>query len=76
MDDSFTLQEQAIRHGLADPHLRWFGWNTAYKGDQSYSRGSVPAGYIMSSAADLSQYLIAQLNEGTYGDESVLFLLV
>jgi len=72
MNHSFTLQEEAFKHGLAAPHLRWFGWNIAYKGEQAYSRGNVPAGYIMSSAVDLSQYLIAQLNGGTYDDESVL----
>ena len=72
MNHSFTLQKEALKHGLAEPHRRWFGWTIAYKGEQAYSRGNVPAGYIMSSAADLSQYLIAQLNGGTYEDESVL----
>ncbi|WP_170848286.1 serine hydrolase domain-containing protein [Lentibacillus halodurans] len=72
MDRSFTLQGEALKHGLADPHRRWFGWNIAYTSSHAYSRGDVPAGYIMSSAKDLSHYLIAQLNEGYYDDGSVL----
>ena len=35
-------------------------------------RGLVPAGYLISSAEDMTHYLVAQLNGGRYGATSVL----
>lgn len=40
--------------------------------DIPHSRTSVPSAGLISSAEDLTHYLIAQLNEGRYGDVSIL----
>jgi hypothetical protein len=37
-----------------------------------FPRGSLPSGYLIASAEDISHYLIAQLNDGHYRDQSVL----
>src|SRR4029077_18114124 len=38
----------------------------------AYNRGLIPAGYLISSAADMTHYLLAQLNGGRYLDASML----
>jgi CubicO group peptidase (beta-lactamase class C family) len=70
MRDSFTSQAAAKQHGLATGYHYWFGRPKA--ADLPYNRGLVPAGYLISSAADMSHYLVAQLNGGHYHDASVL----
>ena len=70
MRNSFTAAAQAERQGLATGHHYWFGRPVAV--DLPYNRGLLPAGYLISSAEDMAHYLIAQLNEGTYGGSAVL----
>lgn len=72
MHNSFVSQEEALQHGMAMAHRRWFGFNVASTAPYTYNRGDLPAGYIISSAEDMSHFLIAQLNGGRYGDVSVL----
>ncbi|WP_163528067.1 serine hydrolase domain-containing protein [Halobacillus ihumii] len=72
MHNTFVSHEEALDHGLATAHRRWFGFNVEYKSSHTFSRGDVPAGYIISSAEDMSHYLIAQLNDGKYKDVFVL----
>jgi EmrB/QacA subfamily drug resistance transporter len=70
MRGSFTSAAEAEHHGLATGYRYWFGRPRA--ADLPYNRGLIPAGYLISSAEDMSHYLIAQLNHGRYGSSSVL----
>ncbi|WP_440896983.1 serine hydrolase domain-containing protein [Amphibacillus sp. Q70] len=72
MDNSFVLRGEALEQGLATPHNRWFGWNLPYHGPYVYNRGEAPAGFIMSSAKDMSQFLLSQLNSRALEDEPLL----
>ena len=70
MRHSFTSEASAEQYGLATGHHYLFGRPRA--ADLPYNRGLVPAGYLISSAEDMTRYLIAQLNGGRYGTASVL----
>ena len=64
MRDSFTSQAAAEQHGLATGYRYWFGRPRA--AELPYNRGLVPAGYLISSAADMTHYLLSHLNGGRY----------
>jgi CubicO group peptidase (beta-lactamase class C family) len=70
MRTSFTSEAEAEPRGLATGHNYWFGRPAA--ADLPYNRALLPAGYLISSAEDMGQYVIAQLNGGRYGDAAVL----
>ena len=70
MGDSFTSEESAAPQGLATGHNYSFGRSRS--ADLPYNRGLVPAGYLISSAEDMTHYLISQLNGGRYDRASVL----
>lgn len=72
MENSFVTNDEAIEHGLATPYRRIFGYNVAYEGPYTYIPGDLPAGYLYSSAKDMSHYLIAQMNGGRFEDNTVL----
>ncbi|HMP42597.1 MAG TPA: serine hydrolase domain-containing protein [Roseiflexaceae bacterium] len=55
---------------IAAGHRYWFGRPVAFAAP--YPRQMTPAGLLISSAEDMSQYLIAHLNGGTYGDSRTL----
>src|SRR5919202_1426561 len=59
-----------MQHGMATCYRWWFGHPVP--AHLPYLRGSVPEGFLISSAQDLAQYAIAQLNGGRYLDASVL----
>ena len=73
MENSFTLtsQDTTLHNGMATGYRWWFGVPMPFN-----HRGNPPAdlsaGGIISSAEDMSHYLIAQLNDGHYGNASVL----
>jgi CubicO group peptidase (beta-lactamase class C family) len=70
MDHSYTSEREAKQHGLATGYLYWFSFPRATQ--LPFNRGSVPQGYMISTAEDMSHYLIAQLNGGRYGDVQIL----
>jgi CubicO group peptidase (beta-lactamase class C family) len=70
MRNSYTSQAAAESQGLATGHNYWFGRPRA--ADLPYNRGLLPAGYLTSSAEDMTHYLISQLNGGRYDGASVL----
>lgn len=72
MHNSFVTLDEADAHGLATPYRRIFGYNVPYDGPYVYIPGDAPAGYLYSSAEDMSHYLIAQINGGRYENHSVL----
>jgi CubicO group peptidase (beta-lactamase class C family) len=70
MRDSFTSEAAAEQDGLATGYNYWFGRPRA--ADLPYNRRLIPAGYLISSAEDMTHHLIAQLNGGRYRAASVL----
>jgi CubicO group peptidase (beta-lactamase class C family) len=70
MQNSFTSQAEAQPRGLATGYHYAFGIPRAV--DLPYNRGLLPAGYLISSAEDMSHYLIAQLNDGRFRDAALL----
>ncbi|WP_168928883.1 serine hydrolase domain-containing protein [Paenibacillus dokdonensis] len=72
MHDSYATLDEAAAHGLATPYRRIFGYNIPYNGPYVYIAGDAPAGYLYTSAEDMSHYLLAQMNNGRYEDQTVL----
>ncbi|NOU72665.1 serine hydrolase [Paenibacillus sp. LMG 31458] len=72
MNNSFVTLDEAVVHGMATPYRRIFGFNVAYEGPYVYIPGDVPAGYLYSSAKDMSHYLISQMNGGRFENNSLL----
>lgn len=72
MAESFTSQHEALRsgHDLATGYRWWYG--LALPAELPYLRGSVPAGFLISSVEDMTHYLVAQMNGGRYLDASLL----
>ena len=70
MRNSYTSEDTAKPQGLATGHNYWFG--RPREADEPYNRGLVPAGFLISSAEDMTHYLISQLNGGRYQGRSVL----
>jgi CubicO group peptidase (beta-lactamase class C family) len=70
MRHSFTSQTEAQPQGLAAGYHYRFGFPAP--ADLPYNRGLLPAGYLISSAEDMTHYLIAQLNDGRYAGTTVI----
>ena len=70
MRHSFTSQDKAMQDGMATGHVTWFGIHLPK--DMPFNRGNLPNGFLICSAEDMARYLIAQLNDGRYGNVSVL----
>jgi len=62
MTHTYTERADAERDGLAQGYSVVLGWPIARR--QPADRGDLAAGYLMSSASDVGQYLIAQVNGG------------
>jgi CubicO group peptidase (beta-lactamase class C family) len=69
MHDSFASEPEARRDGLAQGYRWFFGVPTPI---DYYTLSNVPAGYLISSAQDLTHYLVAQMNGGRFGSTSIL----
>lgn len=67
MNNSFTSQVEAQRHGMSAGYRQWFGF-PINASNLLYPRGMMPAGYLISSVEDLGHYMIAQMNDGRYKD--------
>jgi hypothetical protein len=70
MGHSFTAKTEAQQQGLATGYRYWFG--RPVPADLPDNRSNLPAGGLISSAEDMAHYLIAQLNEGRYGQATIL----
>lgn len=64
MQHTFTNRETAERAGLAQGHNVFFG--IPIPRPQPHLGYDLPAGFIISSARDMANYMIAQLNGGLY----------
>ncbi len=63
MHDSFVSQTAARQAGLATPHRWLFG--VPVPGELPYEQSLLPAGFLISSADDMTHYLNAQLDGGS-----------
>jgi CubicO group peptidase (beta-lactamase class C family) len=70
MQDSFTSRAAALPHGLTAGYQTF--WGAVLPVTAPYHLDIQPAGYLISSASDMTHYLIAQMNDGHYGTTSVL----
>ncbi len=64
-----ALSDPAARD-IATGYRYWFFWPVAF--DAPYPRSTTPSGFLISSAEDMTHYLVAQLNGGTYGNNQLL----
>ena len=71
MGKSFTSREKARAYGMAAEHRYWFR-NPVPAGGLPVSRATMAASQLISSSEDLGHYLIAFLNEGSYGGRRIL----
>jgi CubicO group peptidase (beta-lactamase class C family) len=55
---------------LATGYRNWLFWPVAF--NAPYPRRTTPSGFLISSAEDMTHYLIAQLNGGRYGNHQLL----
>jgi CubicO group peptidase (beta-lactamase class C family) len=55
---------------IASGYRYWFFWPAVF--EAPYPRRMTPAGFLISTAEDMSHYLIAQLNGGAYAKQQVL----
>ena len=56
--------------GMATGYRYWLWWPIAF--DAPYPRRQTPAGFLISSAEDMSHYLSAHLNGGAYAGQAIL----
>jgi CubicO group peptidase (beta-lactamase class C family) len=72
MQHSYTSMGAARAGGAASGYYPFFGIPVNYDRWMLYTRASLPAFGLWSSAADMSHYLIAQFNGGQYGGSALL----
>ncbi len=70
MQHSFVDQSEAERNGMAQGYRWWFGLPVA--ATLPYPADALGASFLISSAEDMTHYLIAQLNGGSYAQTSLL----
>lgn len=70
MKHSYVSREEAEKDGLAAGYMAWFG--ILRPAEFSYRSANLPAAYIISCAEDLSHYMIAMMNGGSYDGKSVI----
>ncbi len=70
MKESYLSEKSGRESGMAIGHVRWFGFPFAT--DVQYLDNSLAAGFIISSAKDMSNYLLMQINEGSFKEKEIL----
>jgi len=69
MADSYASEAWAKSNGLGAAHEWWFGLPVPY---DNFRSDLIPSAYVVSSAADMAHYLIAQLNGGRYAGNQLV----
>jgi len=69
MHDSFASEPEARRDGRAQGYRWLFGVPAPF---DFYEAFAVPAGFLSSSAEDMTHYLVTQMNGGRFGSATVL----
>ncbi len=70
MNHSAAALSDPAAADLATGYRHWFFWPVAFAAP--YPRRTTPSGFLISSAEDMTHYLSAQLNGGTYGKHQLL----
>jgi len=70
MRHSYASHTPALANGLSEGHHYMFGH--AFKREYDAPPSGVPEGFLIASVEDMTHYVIAQLNDGRYGDLSIL----
>lgn len=70
MDNSFVSRQEAEQAGLAQGHNVALGF--PLRRQQPFYAYDLPAGFIISTAEDMTHYLIAQNNDGNYQGTQIL----
>jgi CubicO group peptidase (beta-lactamase class C family) len=70
MQNSFVSRQEAEKAGLAQGHYVLLGFPVQRQ--QPFYTYDLPAGFIISSAEDMTHYLIIQNNAGMYQDVQIL----
>jgi CubicO group peptidase (beta-lactamase class C family) len=70
MRQSAAALSDAAAIGLASGYRSWLGWPVAF--EAPYPRRATPAGLLISSADDMTRYLIAHLNGGRSAKRQIL----
>jgi CubicO group peptidase (beta-lactamase class C family) len=71
MHHTYSSRDKAKQNGLAMGHQHWFGFPFAAP-ELPIPHGSLPSGWLISTAADMARYLIVHLNGGRYADVQIL----
>jgi CubicO group peptidase (beta-lactamase class C family) len=71
MSHTCTSRAAARRHGMAMGHRYWFGFPFPAP-NLPIPEGSLPSGWLISTAEDLAHYLIAHMSGGRYGESRIL----
>lgn len=70
MKHSYASVEKAKKNGLSSGYNSFLGFMISTK--EADHKSAVPAGYLSSSSEDLSHYLIAEMNGGSYNGHSII----
>ncbi len=70
MRHSTLSRDSALADGLSEGHYDMIG--RPFTMERDMSPAGIPSGGLIASAEDMSHYALAQLNEGRYGDMTVL----
>ena len=70
MRHSYASREPALADGLAEGHHFVYGY--PFASERGIPPAGIPSGGLIASAEDMAHYMIAQLDDGRYGDTSIL----
>jgi len=70
MRHSYASRAPALADGLSEGHINMFG--RVFRDERVRSPAALPSGFLMVSAEDMTHFAIAQMNDGRYGNASIL----
>lgn len=70
MQNSYLSKNDGIDGGMSEGHLKWFSFPVTT--DVQYLDNSLASGFIISSAEDMSRYLLMHLGKGSYNQSILL----
>lgn len=70
MKHSYANQNKALENGLSSGYSSYFGFMLPTK--MPSHDASVPAGYLSSTSEDMAHYVMAEMNNGVYKNNSII----
>ncbi|KAA3659103.1 MAG: class A beta-lactamase-related serine hydrolase [Chloroflexi bacterium] len=70
MQHAYASRSPAVADGLAEGHIFMFG--QVFRDEGPQPPVYLPAGALIASVEDMTHYMIAQLNDGRYGENRIL----